>query len=76
MAKPGDALTSTELLTTSVIYSNEVAMSDHNTHPQGRDSYTLKNSHGVFSLSTATTKRLNHAAYLLRLELSAKLAAS
>ncbi|WP_423244302.1 host cell division inhibitor Icd-like protein [Citrobacter portucalensis] len=42
MAKPGDALTSTELLTTSVIYSNEVAMSDHNTHPQGRDSYTLK----------------------------------
>nr|WP_323054449.1 host cell division inhibitor Icd-like protein [Kluyvera cryocrescens] len=42
MAKPGDALTPTGLLTTSVIYSNEVAMSDHITHPQGRDSYTLK----------------------------------
>lgn len=42
MAKPGDALTPTGLLTTSVIYSNEVAMRDHITHPQGRDSYTLK----------------------------------
>lgn len=40
--KPGSASTLTGLLTTSVIDSNEVAMSDHNTHPQGRDSYTLK----------------------------------
>lgn len=42
MAKPGDALTPTGLLTTSVIYSNEVAMRNHTTHPQGRDSHTLK----------------------------------
>lgn len=40
--KPGSASTLTGLLTTSVIDSNEVAMSNRTTHPQGRDSYTLK----------------------------------
>lgn len=41
-AKPVGALTPIGLLTTSVIDSNEAAMSNRTTHPQGRDSYTLK----------------------------------
>ncbi|WP_439954821.1 host cell division inhibitor Icd-like protein [Klebsiella pneumoniae] len=38
-AKPRGALTPSGLLTTSVISSNEAAMKDHITHPQGRKSY-------------------------------------
>lgn len=41
-AKPGSALTLTGPLTTSVIISNEVAMSDHITPNSGRDSLTPK----------------------------------
>lgn len=40
--KPRGALTPSGLLTTTVITSNEAAMKDHTTHPQGRDSDTLK----------------------------------
>lgn len=38
-AKPRGALTPSGLLTTSVISSNEAAMKDHTTHPQGRNNY-------------------------------------
>lgn len=38
-AKPRGALTPSGLLTTSVISSNEAAMKDHITHPQGRNNY-------------------------------------
>lgn len=41
-AKPRGALTLSGLLTTSVISSNEAAMKDHITHPQGRDSDNQK----------------------------------
>ncbi len=41
-AKPEGALTPIGLLTTTDSNSIEVAMSNRTTHPQGRDSYTLK----------------------------------
>lgn len=41
-AKPGSARTLTGPLTTNVIASNEAAMKDHITHPQGRDSDNQK----------------------------------
>ena len=41
-AKPGSARTLTRPLTTNVIASNEAAMKDHITHPQGRDSDNQK----------------------------------
>ncbi|WP_342185980.1 host cell division inhibitor Icd-like protein [Serratia ureilytica] len=40
-AKPAGATNTNGLLTTNVNASNEVAMLDHTTHPQGRDSLTL-----------------------------------
>lgn len=41
-AKPGSARTLTGPLTTNVIASNEEAMKDHITHPQGRNNYTWR----------------------------------
>lgn len=41
-AKPGSARTLTGPLTTNVIASNEAAMKDHITHPQGRNNYTWR----------------------------------
>lgn len=42
VAKPGSGGTLTGPLTTNVIESNEAAMKDHITHPQGRNNYTWR----------------------------------
>lgn len=41
-AKPGSGGTLAGPLTTNVIKSNEAAMKDHTTHPQGRNNYTWR----------------------------------
>ncbi|EGO4137325.1 host cell division inhibitor Icd-like protein [Escherichia coli] len=52
--KPGSALTLTGLLTTNDSNSIEVAMLNHTTHPQGRDSHNLNKYIWRFiALSTA-----------------------
>ncbi|EEQ3958737.1 host cell division inhibitor Icd-like protein [Escherichia coli] len=52
--KPGSALTLTGLLTTNDSRSIEVAMLNHITHPQGRDSHNLNKYIWRFiALSTA-----------------------
>lgn len=52
--KPGSALTLTGLLTTNDSRSIEVAMLNHTTHPQGRDSHNLNKFIWRFiALSTA-----------------------
>lgn len=52
--KPGSALTLTGLLTTNDSESIEVAMRNHTTHPQGRDSHDLNKYIWRFiALSTA-----------------------
>ena len=52
--KPGSALTLTGLLTTNDRKSIEVAMLNHTTHPQGRDSHNLNKYIWRFiALSTA-----------------------
>ncbi|HFG2902040.1 TPA: host cell division inhibitor Icd-like protein [Escherichia coli] len=52
--KPGSALTLTGLLTNNDSESIEVAMLNHTTHPQGRDSYNLNKYIWRFiALSTA-----------------------
>ncbi|ELQ4999558.1 host cell division inhibitor Icd-like protein [Escherichia coli] len=53
--KPGSALTLTGLLTTNDRKRIEVAMRNHTTHPQGRDSHNL-NKAGVKNQLIATSK--------------------
>ncbi|HFP3377855.1 TPA: host cell division inhibitor Icd-like protein [Escherichia coli] len=65
--KPGSALTLTGLLTTNDSESIEVAMRNHTTHPQGRDSHNLNkftwrfmqcltDSIAIFTVTAATER--------------------
>lgn len=70
--KPGSALTLTGLLTTNDSESIEVAMRNHTTHPQGRDSHNLNKYIWRFiALSTAQPRVITIEATTSNLRLAA-----